>query len=106
MRNKRLGLSLLRHTGSLLISSGTRVSFLNDPPLTTAIFNHVTCQVEEEDGTKHFLINPYGLRYDEVTASSLLKIDLDGNIVHPGVVGDLFGVNRYYLSIHKTDRGY
>ena len=30
---------------------------------------------------KHFLINPFGLRYDEVTASNLVKIDLDGNIV-------------------------
>jgi len=31
----------------------------------------------------HFLINPYGLRYDEMTASSLVKIDLDGNLVEP-----------------------
>jgi len=31
----------------------------------------------------HFLINPYGLRYDEMTASSLVKIDLDGNLVDP-----------------------
>jgi ribulose-5-phosphate 4-epimerase/fuculose-1-phosphate aldolase len=31
----------------------------------------------------HFLINPYGLLYDEVTASSLVKIDQDGNKVEP-----------------------
>ena len=31
----------------------------------------------------HFLINPYGLRFDEVTASSLVKIDVDGNPVGP-----------------------
>ena len=31
----------------------------------------------------HFLINPYGLLYDEVTASSLVKIDIDGNKVEP-----------------------
>ena len=31
----------------------------------------------------HFLINPYGLLYDEVTASSLVKIDIDGNKVDP-----------------------
>src|ERR1700721_3623598 len=31
----------------------------------------------------HFLINPYGLLYDEVTASSLVKIDSDGNKVEP-----------------------
>ena len=28
---------------------------------------------------KHFLINPYGLMYDEITASNLVKIDLEGN---------------------------
>src|SRR5947209_12185131 len=27
----------------------------------------------------HFLINPYGLMFDEITASSLVKVDLDGN---------------------------
>jgi ribulose-5-phosphate 4-epimerase/fuculose-1-phosphate aldolase len=31
----------------------------------------------------HFLINPYGLLFDEVTASSLVKIDIDGNKVEP-----------------------
>jgi len=29
----------------------------------------------------HFLINPYGLNYDEITASNLVKIDLEGNTV-------------------------
>ena len=43
------------------------------------IFNHITAKVP---GTKdHFLINPYGLWYNEVTASNLVKIDLDGNII-------------------------
>ncbi|WP_416897464.1 MAG: class II aldolase/adducin family protein [Minwuia sp.] len=43
------------------------------------IFNHITLKVP---GTRdHFLINPYGLWYSEVTASNLVKIDLDGNIV-------------------------
>src|ERR1700720_2875975 len=31
----------------------------------------------------HFLINPYGLLFDEVTASSLVKIDVKGNKVEP-----------------------
>lgn len=42
------------------------------------IFNHITARVP---GTEHFLINPFGLRYDEVKASNLVKLDLDGNIV-------------------------
>ena len=42
------------------------------------IFTHVTAKVP---GTAHFLINPYGLTFEEVTASSLVKIDLAGNKV-------------------------
>ena len=43
------------------------------------IFGHLTARVPGPE--KHFLINPYGLMYDEVTASNLVKIDLEGNIV-------------------------
>ena len=45
------------------------------------IYAHISMRVPGPE--HHFLINPYGLRYDEVTASSLVKIDLDGNIVEP-----------------------
>jgi len=41
------------------------------------IMNHITLRLPGP--AHHFLINPYGLRYDEVTASNLIKIDLDGN---------------------------
>ena len=44
-----------------------------------AIYGHVTVRVPGPE--RHFLINPWGLRYDEITASNLLKIDLDGNVV-------------------------
>ena len=43
------------------------------------IFGHLTTRVPGPE--KHFLINPYGLMYDEVTASNLVKIDLEGNKV-------------------------
>lgn len=41
------------------------------------IYNHITVKVPDEDGA--FLINPFGLHFSEVTASSLVKIDIDGN---------------------------
>src|SRR4051812_28134299 len=41
------------------------------------VANHITATVPGEPGT--FLINPYGLMFDEVTASNLIKIDSDGN---------------------------
>jgi ribulose-5-phosphate 4-epimerase/fuculose-1-phosphate aldolase len=45
---------------------------------TSVVYNHITLQIP---GTAHLLINPFGLRYDEVRASDLVKIDLDGNIL-------------------------
>ena len=44
---------------------------------TELIYNHITLRVPGPE--KHFLINPFGLHYSEVTASNLVKIDLDGN---------------------------
>ena len=42
------------------------------------IWNHITCKTSSNKNT--FLINRFGLRYDEVTASNLLEIDLNGKI--------------------------
>jgi ribulose-5-phosphate 4-epimerase/fuculose-1-phosphate aldolase len=41
------------------------------------IFNHITVKLDDQPGA--FLINPYGMHFSEVTASSLIKIDIDGN---------------------------
>src|SRR5215472_16482467 len=46
---------------------------------TELIYGHLTARVPGEK--PHFLINPFGLSYDEVTASNLVKIDVDGNII-------------------------
>ena len=43
------------------------------------IFTHISARVPGPE--HHFLINPYGLLFDEITASSLVKIDVDGNKV-------------------------
>jgi ribulose-5-phosphate 4-epimerase/fuculose-1-phosphate aldolase len=40
------------------------------------IYNHITLKVPGEEGA--FLINPFGLHFSEVTASNLVKIDIDG----------------------------
>ncbi|MSQ55361.1 MAG: class II aldolase/adducin family protein [Betaproteobacteria bacterium] len=46
---------------------------------TELIYAHITARVPGPE--HHFLINPYGLRWNEVTASNLVKIDVDGNSV-------------------------
>jgi ribulose-5-phosphate 4-epimerase/fuculose-1-phosphate aldolase len=44
------------------------------------VFTHISAKVP---GTHHFLINPYGAMFEEITASSLVKIDIEGNKVPP-----------------------
>ncbi len=50
--------------------------------MTALIYNHITARVPGADD--QFLINEYGLGYEEVTASNLVKIDMDGNIFDEG----------------------
>jgi ribulose-5-phosphate 4-epimerase/fuculose-1-phosphate aldolase len=66
--------------------------------MTDMIANHISARVPEEPG--HFLINPYGLLYDEITASTLLKVDLDGNVVSGSPLG--YKVNRPGFVIHSA----
>ncbi|MFT6025238.1 MAG: ribulose-5-phosphate 4-epimerase/fuculose-1-phosphate aldolase [Ascidiaceihabitans sp.] len=47
---------------------------------TDLVFTHISARLPDEDGAERFLINPYGVMFDEMTASCLVKIDLDGNI--------------------------
>lgn len=60
------------------------------------IFNHITLSVPSHAG--HYLINPFGLHYGEVTANNLLKIDLQGN---PVGAAD-YPVNRAGFVIHSA----
>lgn len=43
------------------------------------VFTHISARVPGPE--HHFLINPYGMLFDEITASSLVKVDLEGNVV-------------------------
>jgi ribulose-5-phosphate 4-epimerase/fuculose-1-phosphate aldolase len=63
--------------------------------MTDLIYNHITLRIP---GTEHLLINLYGLLYKEITASSLAKIDLDGNILWQPDTD--YGINRSGFVIH------
>ncbi|HEX4327531.1 MAG TPA: class II aldolase/adducin family protein [Burkholderiales bacterium] len=61
------------------------------------IANHISCRVPGEDNA--FLINPYGMLYDQMHASGFIKIDCDGNVLfNPGE----YGVNRAGFVIHSA----
>lgn len=66
--------------------------------MTYMIYNHITVRVP---GTDEFLINLYGLTYKEITASSLAKVDLDGNIVWKPAGTD-YGINGAGYVIHSA----
>jgi len=66
---------------------------------TEMIFNHITLRVPGPE--KLFLINPFGLHYSEITASSLLLIDIEGNPVREFK----WPVNRAGFVIHSAIHG-
>src|SRR4249920_4061600 len=60
------------------------------------IFTHISARVPGSE--HHFLINPYGMTFDEITASSLVKIDLDAR----KVLDSPYEVNPAGFTIHSA----
>jgi ribulose-5-phosphate 4-epimerase/fuculose-1-phosphate aldolase len=60
------------------------------------IFTHISARVPGDE--HHFLINPYGMTFDEITASSLVKIDLDGK----KVLESAYEINPAGFVIHSA----
>lgn len=60
------------------------------------VFTHISARLPGTD--HHFLINPYGLLFEEVTASSLIRVDQSGNKLSDSP----FTVNRAGFVIHST----
>src|SRR6476659_5884532 len=60
------------------------------------IFTHISARVPGAD--HHFLLNPYGMMFEEITASSLVKIDLSGN----KVMDSPYDINPAGFTIHSA----
>ena len=60
------------------------------------LYTHITARVPGPE--HHFLINPFGLTFDEITASSLVKVDLEGNIIGESE----YGINYAGYVIHSA----
>lgn len=65
---------------------------------TETIFNHISARVP---GSQHYLVNPFGLNYDEVTPANLLKVDLDGHKVEPSP----YDANPAGFALHSAIHG-
>lgn len=59
-------------------------------------FTHISMRVPGPE--EHFLLNPFGLLYEDVTASNLVKVDLDGNVLPPSK----YGINPAGFTIHSA----
>lgn len=60
------------------------------------IYTHISARIPD---TEHFLINAFGLAFDEITASNLVKIDIDGNILDDN---GCFEINPAGFTIHSA----
>ncbi|XP_026275208.1 uncharacterized protein LOC113204296 isoform X3 [Frankliniella occidentalis] len=65
---------------------------------TQGIHNHITARLNQDE--EHFLVNPWGMLYHEITASSLAKVDMQGNIVEKGTTN--YGVNKDSFQLHSA----
>lgn len=67
--------------------------------LDDSIFTHISSRAPAAEADHGFLINPFGLRFDEVTASNLVTVDLDGTILR-----DTYGagINQAGFTIHSA----
>jgi len=70
---------------------------------TEMIYNHITLRLPDSvtGGEKHFLINPFGLHYTEVTASNLVKVNLAGDVLD----GSTHPINPAGYVLHSTIHG-
>jgi ribulose-5-phosphate 4-epimerase/fuculose-1-phosphate aldolase len=59
---------------------------------------HISARLPREDGKECFLINPLGLLFDEITASSLIKVNMDGEVLQETP----YQVNRAGFVIHSA----
>ena len=64
--------------------------------MSDLIYNHITARIPGTD--EHLLINLYGLLYKEITASNLVKIDVEGNILWKPETD--YGINKSGYVIH------
>merc|ERR1711981_842182 len=65
---------------------------------TQSIYNHISVRISQD--TEHFLINPFGMLYNEITASGLVKVDMQGECVEAGTTN--FGVNVAGFMLHAA----
>lgn len=76
------------------LAAGYRLSVMHG--WDDLIYTHISLRIPD---TEHLLINPFGVAFNEVTASNLVKIDIEGNIIDDD---GLFTINPAGFTIHSA----
>merc|ERR1711976_1118943 len=92
------GMSYTKHEKLLRCKLAAAYRLVDMFGWTQGIYNHITARVSQD--TEHFLLNPFGMQFNEVTASSLVKVDMQGNVVEAGTTN--FGVNVAGFMLHSA----
>lgn len=69
--------------------------------MSDLVYNHITARIPDTDN--EILINPYGFMYEEITASSLIKININGDILNNPHTE--YGINEAGYVIHSAVHG-
>lgn len=65
---------------------------------TQGVSGQISARLNQDQ--EHFLVNPYGLLYHEITASSLIKVNMQGEVVDQGTTN--FGIHLNEFQLHST----
>ncbi|XP_023717393.1 protein hu-li tai shao isoform X5 [Cryptotermes secundus] len=65
---------------------------------TQGVYNQISARLNQDQ--EHFLVNPFGMLYHEITASSLVKIDMQGSVVEQGTTN--FGIDVAGFMLHSA----
>jgi ribulose-5-phosphate 4-epimerase/fuculose-1-phosphate aldolase len=88
---------------ALRVELAAAYRLVDDLGWTELIYAHLTARVPDTEN--HFLINRWGLNYDEVTASNLVKIDVDGKAIAPADAPVNYAGFVIHSAIHMTRSG-
>merc|ERR1711976_731170 len=92
------GMSYTKHEKLLRCKLAAAYRLVDMHGWTQGIYNHISARISQD--TEHFLINPFGMMYGEITASSLVKVDMQGTVVEAGTTN--FGVNVAGFMLHAA----
>merc|ERR1711976_896196 len=92
------GMSYTKHEKLLRCKLAAAYRLVDMHGWTQGIYNHISVRISQD--TQHFLINPFGMMYGEITASSLVKVDMQGTVVEAGTTN--FGVNVAGFMLHAA----